>query len=135
MISKEEFALLKANMRARYDSLRTLTHCKCLNKKVTLNAKGFHHLLYDGSGKARTMTEARARLILIPLIPVVLRLADDCSYEKRYVRANRKKDSPPTLVEMWGMEAIVGKTQSRIKVIVRREGGGKLLFWSIMRVR
>lgn len=135
MISKEEFALLKANMRERYNSLLNPTHCKCLNQKVTLNARGFHHLLYDGSGKARSMMQARSRLILVPLIPVVLRLATDCSYEKRYVRQNRKKDRPSVLVEMWGMEAVVGKSLSRIKVIVRREGGGKFIFWSIMKVR
>lgn len=135
MISREEFALLKANMRERYDSLRTPTHCKCLNHKVHLNAKGFHHLLYDGSGKARTMLQARSRLILIPFIPVVMRLANDCSYEKRYVRENRKKDSPPILVEMWGMEATVGKMPARVKVIIRREGGGHFIFWSIMRIR
>lgn len=126
--------MLKRNMRERYDSLRTPMHCKCLNRKVSLNAKGFHHLLYDGSGKARPLVQARARLVLVPLIPIVLRIADDCSYEKRYVRANRKKDSTSVLVEMWGMEATIGKTASRIKVIVRREGNGQPIFWSIMRI-
>jgi hypothetical protein len=135
MISKEDFSLLKKNMRERYDSLRTPTYCKCLNQKVHLNARGFHHLLYDGSGKARPMIQARARLVLVPLIPSVLKLADDCSYEKRYVRENRKKDSPSVRVEMWGMEATVGKNASRVKVVVRREDGGKLIFWSIMRIR
>ena len=103
-------------MRERYDAIRSPAHCTCLKQKVHFNARGFHHLLYDGSGKARTIREARSRLILIPLIEPVLRTAQDSSYEKRYARKNRKKNSPSIKVEMWGLEATVGtKKPSRIK--------------------
>lgn len=111
-------------------------HVRCLNQKVHFNARGFHHLLYDGSGKARSMWEAKSRLKLIPLIAPALFSATDSTYEKRYARKDRKKDSPSVMVEMWGLEAIVGKkSPCKIKVILRREDGGKFIFWSVMKIK
>lgn len=82
------------------------------------------------------MSAARARLILIPLVVPVLRNAIESSYEKRFVRKNRKKDSPSVKVEMWGLQAKVGKNSpTNIKVILRREDGGQFMFWSVMRVK
>ena len=72
--------------------------------------------------------------MLIPLIPVVLRTATESTYEKKFSRKNRKKDSPSVKVEKWGMEAIVGKSNIRVRVVVRRENGGQFFFWSVMQI-
>jgi hypothetical protein len=136
MIDLHEFTLLKKRMREKYQSLYSPIHCKCLNQKINLNSHGFHHLLYNGSGRARSIRETRSRLVLIPLIIPVLRLATESSYEKRTVRKSRKHKDRAIVVEMWGLEAEVGRIRkSRIKVIIRRENGGEFYFWSIMRIR
>lgn len=121
-------------MRERYNSIKTPHTCKVLNRKVVLNSRGFHHLLYDSSGKARTILAARNRLLQIPYIAPVLLSANDSSYEKKYARKNRKKDSPSVQVEQWGLEATL-KNEKIIRVILRRENGGQIIFWSVMRVK
>lgn len=130
----EDLKLLKQNMRERYNSIKTPHTCKVLNRKVVLNSRGFHHLLYDSSGKARTILAARNRLLQIPYIAPVLLSANDSSYEKKYARKNRKKDSPSVQVEQWGLEATL-KNEKIIRVILRRENGGQIIFWSVMRVK
>ena len=121
-------------MRQRYDSLPRSLRCKCLNRNISLNARGFHHLSYDGSGKARAKKEAYKKLVLVPLIPHVLSLATESTYEKKFSRKNRKKDSPSIKVEKWGMEAVVGRSSIRVRVVVRRENDGQFIFWSVMQV-
>jgi hypothetical protein len=118
----DDLRLLKQNMRQRYDSIRSPHSCKTLNQQVFFNARGFHHLLYDSSGKARSILSARNRLILIQYIPVVLLNASDSTYEKFYARKNRKKESPSISIEQWGLTHTMhnGKV---IKVILRRENG------------
>lgn len=123
-------------MRERYDSITSPLYCRCLNQKIYFNARGFHHLIYDGSGKARNTNAVQSRLVLIPLIVPVLQNATDSTYEIRFTRKNRKKDSPSVKVEMWGLVAKVGKNNpTTVKVILRRENEGQFIFWSIMRVR
>lgn len=134
MLAPADYQLFKENMKQRYDSLPKKLRCKCLHRDIVINARGFHHLLYDGSGKARTMREAYSRLQLIPLIAPVLRLADDSTYEKTFGRKSRKKDSPSVKIERWGMEAIVGKSKIKVRVVVRRENDGQFFFWSVMKV-
>jgi hypothetical protein len=129
----DSFTKLKMDMRMHYDAIRAPVYCRCLNQKVYFNARGFHHLLYDDADKARTVEQARERLQLIPLIVPVLHLAREASYEKRYVRKSKKPDSPLMLVEMWGLQATVGRGPIPVKVVLRREDDGKIFFWSVMR--
>jgi hypothetical protein len=135
MITSEDFLHIKEGMRKLYDSICSPVYCRCLNQQVHFNAKGFHHLLYNGLGKARSLDESVARLMLVPFIFPVMRLAQDYSYEKRYVHKDRRKDSPDVMVEMWAIEAIVGKSRSKVRVIIKRTNQGQFIFWSVMRVR
>lgn len=124
MITPEDFAYFKERMRKKYNLIRSPVRCRCLNQDVYFNAKGFHHLLYDGSGRRRNLNEAYFRLTLIPLIVPVIVSAEDCIYEKRSIR-----------IEMWSLEAIVGRSHNKVKVVLRRDGAGNIFFWSVMRVR
>ena len=124
MITPEDFLHLKTSMRRLYDSIRSPIHCRCLNQQVYFNAKGFHHLLYDGSGRFRGFNEAMSKLTLVPLIILVIKTAVDCSYEKRVCS-----------VELWGLEAFVGNLGHKVRVILRRDRNGHIFFWSIMRIK
>jgi hypothetical protein len=129
----DDFTKLKSDMRASYDAIRSPVYCRCLNQQVHFNARGFHHLLYDRAARPRTVEQARERLLLIPLILPVLHLAREASYEKRYVRKSKKPDSPLVLVEMWCLQATVGRGPIPVKVVLRRERSGQIFFWSVMR--
>jgi hypothetical protein len=116
----------------RYKEIRSPVRCICLNQDIHFNADGFHHLVFTGLGKPRTLREVRFKARLIPLIVPVLRTADNASYEKRMVRESRRKGAPMMIAEFWGIEASVGKDPVSVRVIVKRVGDGRLFFWSVM---
>ena len=39
--------------KAWYDNIKKV-YCPCINEDVIFNSKGFHHIKYDGSGRARS---------------------------------------------------------------------------------
>jgi len=135
MITPEDFPHLKEGMRRRYDAIRSPVYCRCLNQDIHFNARGFHHLLYNGLGKARTIEESTSRLLLVPLIIPALKSASDCSYERRNVYKGRGGHRRLVIVEMWGIEALVGNRSIPVKVVLRREEEGNIIFWSVMRSR
>jgi hypothetical protein len=121
--------------RKKYDAISKTVKCTCLNREVYFNAKGFHHLLFDGSGHVRTLKERQYKLLLIPLIVPVLKNATDAIYRKSVERINRKKSSPKKEIEYWGLVARVGKTNIKVKIILRRVGNGNIIFWSVMKLK
>jgi hypothetical protein len=48
---------LQKKARATYDAFENPMWCKALNAQIFFNARGFHHLLYDGLGNKRSPTE------------------------------------------------------------------------------
>lgn len=44
------------------------SYCPILKEDIFFTSKGFHHLLYDGLGHARTNKERMYRLGLLPLV-------------------------------------------------------------------
>ena len=121
--------------RELYDSIGTV-YCKHLDVDVVFNAKGFHHLFYNGAGKARLQNEVNYRLKLVPLIVPVIKNAKEFSKRKRRGRFSRGKNAPIKDVEYWSLTAFVGKDRDvPVKVILRKVGGGAIHFWSVMRLR
>jgi hypothetical protein len=92
-----------------YKSIRTPVYCRCLNQQVHFNSDGFNHLIFNGLGSRRTLSEIEHKTRLIKLIVPVVINAKDSSYERRMVRKNRKKNAPLVLAEFWGITAKVGK--------------------------
>ena len=120
---------------AMYMKIRTPIKCMCLNQFVHFNAKGFHHLIYDGTGRTRTIKEQNYKFSLIPLIVPVIMNSSEAVYRKSKEKENRKKDSKIKDIEYWGLTALVGKNKDKkVKVILRRVGNGRIIFWSVMKM-
>ena len=126
--------ILTTNTREIYDKIGSV-FCPCLNEKVTFNAKGFHHLLYEPIGTPRSVKEKIHKLILFPLAIPVIKNAKKVDEERTLILPNRKKSIHPKNAKYTALVATVGKNRDvKVKVILLKIGHGKLIFWSIMRL-
>ena len=135
--SGDHFLKLKVTSRERYNLIGEV-FCSCLNTMVVFNAQGFHHMEYDGGGRARTEKEIVHKLSLLPFASKVLAISTQVEmYKKEKIPKNRKQGACQKDVEYWAFVANVGAgaTNEKIRVIVRRVGSGKVLFWSVMKLR
>ena len=136
--SDEYIRKLKVTSREAYNAIGEV-FCPCLNTMVVFNAQGFHHMEYDGGGRARTTKEITHKLALLPFAPRVLATSTEIElYKKDKIPKNRKQGACQKDVEYWAFVATVsvrGATKEKIRVIVRRVGSGKVLFWSVMKLR
>jgi hypothetical protein len=118
-----------------YKVIQSPVRCRCLNQDIYFNADGLNHLIFNGLGNRRTLAEMKHKMRLIPLIVSVIKNADNASYEKMLVRKSRKKNAKMVLAEFWGIEAVVGKNQLSVRVVIRRVGNGNLFFRSVMQIK
>ncbi len=125
MAYKEYLELLNEK-RVWYKTL-TLCHCPILNEDIIFNSKGFHHLLFDGLGHARTHKERMYRLGLLPLIIPVLKTSKKIhEYVPQQYSKSLNKD-----VEYWILKETVGRQETLVTVVLRRIGSGNITFYSI----
>lgn len=117
-----------------YKKLKKI-YCPCLKEYIYFTSDGFHHLRYDVVGKERTVKEQIYKLQLIPLIiPVIKKAKEINKYKRKKVKISRKKKSPKKKVEYWSLVEVVGKQSVKIKVILRKVGDGRIIFWSVMKL-
>lgn len=129
MAYKDYDELLKEK-RTWYKALRKC-HCPVLNEQVVFNSKGFHHLLFDGLGHARTRKERMYRMGLLPLVIPVLKTATAI---KEYVPQAYSK-SLNKMVEYWVLKETVGRQNTVVTVVLRRIGSGNVTFYSVWKKR
>ena len=105
-------------------------YCAALKTRVNFNSEGFNHLIFKG-GKKRTDRVIVNRLpILLLAVPVIKK----CS--KTIETRVREETIKGKLVKTtyYALEANVGKSNTRVRVVVRRIGtGGGYNFFSIMK--
>lgn len=133
---KQQAEELLENTREIYDKIHTV-YCPCLGAAVSFNAQGFHHFKYHGGGEARTIENVIYKLKLFPLvIPVIKNATFISDYKKDIEPKNRNNKTPQKEVEYWAIMCEVGKNRNiKIKVILKRTGNGKILFWSVMKLK
>lgn len=127
---KKTYRELEKEMKALYKTLNK-AYCPCLKEDVVFNAKGFHHLKYDGLNKMRKIKTQMYKMGLLPLaVPVIKKAIEIDKYiPKRYLKNIGK------YAEGWSLKAVVGKQKTIVKVILRRIGNGNITFLSIMKKR
>lgn len=77
------------------------------------------------------------KLGLLPLVVSAIKLATSVEYERRQAPIGRKKVAGQKIlkdVEYWGLIAVVGKQNVKIRVVLRQIGSGKIHFWSVMKL-
>ncbi|MDO8579575.1 MAG: hypothetical protein Q7R72_01755 [bacterium] len=115
---KNYYELLSAS-RSLYKSLKKC-HFPFLKQDIIFNSKGFHHLLYDGLGKARNNKERIRRLKLLPLVIFVIENA-------QYVYSYKKIKN----IEYWVLKDRINNSNRKIIVILRKIGSGEIQFYSV----
>lgn len=116
--------------RAWYKVIRK-KYCPILKTDVFFTSKGFHHLLYDGLGHARSNKERMYRLGLLPLAMPVLK----CAQRVEEYKPSAYSKSLNKNVEYWSLQAIVGKQNTLVTLVLRRIGTGNITFYSIWKKR
>lgn len=111
-----------------YNNIKRI-HCPCINEDVIFNSKGFHHIKYDGSGRARSKKERMYRLGILPLAIPVIKCATKI-HEYIPPKELNKLEKP---VEYWALREKAGKQSTTITVILRRIGSGNITFYNIMK--
>ncbi len=126
-MNHEVFKFFVEQKRALYKSIGNV-FCPLLNEDVIFNAKGFHHLRYNGLGQARPVAEQIHRMELLPFAAQIIKEATSIfDYRNRYEKTIGK------YVNYWEFQKrIDGKL---ITAIIRRVGTGSYSFYSIWKNR
>ena len=138
MRNKIKFEQLKKQRRSQYKKYIKCC-CPALKDIIHFTSDGFYHLRYKVSGRQRTIKEQMYKLGLLPLvIPVIKNAKKIDFYKQANTSIGRKKRKGKIVkkdVQYWSLVELVGKQKIKIKVIVRRVGTGKIIFWSVMKYR
>lgn len=120
------FQQLLRERRAWYKTIGKV-YCPILNENVIFNSKGFYHLRYDGTKRARKVKEQMYKLGLLPLvIPVITNAKSIVEYKKEQYSERLGK-----YYEIWELNAVVGQQNTSITVVLRRIGTGNITFLSV----
>ena len=131
----EQFKIAKEKAHAVYTAERELW-CPYFQTRVTLNSDGFHHLQFS----ARRERNKREQLFKFRLLPLALQIIRKSGTVQEYRRlltpvgkpSGRDGSVPMKTVEYWGLVAIVGQKQIKVRAVLRRVGTGNITFWSVM---
>jgi hypothetical protein len=126
----------KRDAARRIYTAQPLIHSPFFDKDIVLGSEGFEHLSLSARG-GRTSEEQIRRFILLPLAIRILKTATTLqSYRKRRMAVDtpgaRRNRYGTTKVQWWGFVALFVRQDIKVRVIVRRVGGGRFHFWSVM---
>jgi len=137
MYSKEKYKRFYKSSEELFSKNKEI-YCPYFDCKITFNSDGFHHLRYSARGE-RTKDEQIFKFTFLPAAIKIIKNSGTVQQYRTGLLPIKKKSNKSELVlqkfvEYWGFIAIVGKEKKmiRIKVILRRVGDGKIIFWSIM---
>jgi len=137
-ITIESVNQLKDNVELFYKSQGPI-FCPALNETVSLTSEGFNHLRYNHSGIARSLKIQRIKYCFLkPGLDILAKATTVQEYRVSINSVGPKAADgfrKTQQVEYWGLVAIqniVDSSKTRIRIIVRRVGDGKLHFWSVM---
>ena len=124
----------KEKARVIYNAQRSIYN-PYLKSQIIFNSDGFHHVQFS----ARRERGKKEQLLKFNLLPLAIGIIKDAGtlqeYRKSFLTLEKKSKDGFALVksaEYWGFVAIVGKSQIKVKVILRRIGDGNIIFWSVM---
>lgn len=130
---KEFFNKQKKNARKIFNNTKAV-FCPYFHQKIFFNSNGFHHLRYS-SRRERPRKEQLLKFNLLPLaINVIKKSGTIQEFRSDFVKTKEKSGNKK--VVFWALIAIcganTGKSNIKIKVILRKIGNGNIIFWSVM---
>ncbi len=109
--------------------------CKALGETIHFTMRGFNHLLYKINNVPRHNDEAMYKLGLLPLVRSVIYSAKNTEkYEKRIAPIGGTRKRIYKEIEYWSIVSIVGRQNTRVRVVLRKIGNGPVHFWSVMKL-
>ncbi len=128
-----KFNKIKEQAESEYKKVKSI-NCPYLKKSVAFNSKGLEHIKFKGRNKARNIQDQYIRLKCLPLAKKVLEKSYTLQgYQERneMVRVkNNKCTHKMKLIYYYEFVAII--VDIRVRIIVKKEEGGELYFWSII---
>ena len=115
----------KAHSKALYQA-ENVIYSPFFRKNVFLSARGFHHLEFSGN-KKRSENEQLFKFRFLELGIEIIKTSSTIQEYRKDLQLRTGK-----YIEYWGMVAIVGKNNLKIRVVLRRTGKGRITFWSVM---
>lgn len=113
----------------------TPMYCPALREYVIFTMAGFNHLRFKVDNTPRNPKEAMYKLGLVPLIrPVIYNAKKVDNYERRYSPIGGSRKKVFAEIEYWTLVAVVGKQNTKLRIVLRRVGKGQIQFWSVMKL-
>lgn len=133
-VNEGEFGRAKDKAHSIYTAQKELW-CPHFQKKIVLNSDGFHHLQFSAR-RERNKKEQLFKFRLLPLALDIIRKSGTIQEYRRILAPVGKPAAngaiPMKEVEYWGLVAIVGEKQIKVRAVLRRVGAGNVTFWSVM---
>ncbi len=134
-ISGEIFDRAKQHAEAAYKKIEKV-FCPYFGCYVKFNTKGLDHIKFKDWERSRKRSDQYMRLKFVPLAPKILVMAHTLQgihTEETYVRKKNYGSWDEVLNRVCFYEFIyVHKEKIRLKIIVRKDGGGEHYFYSII---
>lgn len=103
--------------------------------EIILNSDSFHHLQFSDR-RERNKKEQLLKFNLLPLVLKVIRNSGTIQEHRKGIitigQAGKDGFRQTKNVEYWAFVAIIGDSEIKIRVILRRVGDGNIIFWSVM---
>lgn len=132
--TKEEYLRLKDQAYKNYKKIKPVK-CSYLNMNVVFNSDGFRHIIYRSRGKKRHMN---TQLLRFQLIDKAVRLIGTSNTLQEYESIKTEVITEDHHIDVTKIKEIeyfgfIGIVEGwKIKVIIKKEGNGNPIFWSVI---
>ncbi len=132
----QDYLKVRKNKAYEIFSARKSIYNPYFQREIILNSDGFYHLQFSGR-RERNISEQILKFSLLPLgLEIIKKSGTIQEYRKLLTPIGKPSPMngsiPMKEVEYWGLIAIVGENQIKIRTILRRIGDGNITFWSVM---
>ncbi len=125
----------KVKARQIYDTQKSVYN-PYFRTQIILNSDGFHHLQFS----ARRERDKREQLLKFSLLPLALDIIKKSGTIQEYRKlltpigkpSPHNGSVPMKEVQYWGLVALVGEKQIKVRAVLRQIGDGNITFWSVM---
>jgi hypothetical protein len=136
--NKKQYEVVRADAETWYHSVGEVV-CPYFKEAVAFNAKGLRHITFKRNAVTRSAADQLVRFKYIRFAQRILEKSktvqefkEEKSFEEK--KSNGARELVLQTVQYFGFIAIINDSMGmrRFKIIVKRVGGGKLYFWSII---
>jgi len=111
-------------------------YCPYFQQKITLNSDGFNHLQFKPNRMPRNVNAQIRKLTLlkkaIKIIPKIGTLQEYRVRTEKIGKKGKDKFFKTKQVQYWGFHSILLDNKSKLIVVLKQIGDGKITFWSVM---